>query len=64
MMGEDSEVAPEIIAKLRGLGVPFFRSPERALRALARLAAAARAAVRTVRASRDRARRLRGCRPA
>jgi acyl-CoA synthetase (NDP forming) len=38
MMGEDSEVAPEIIAKLRGLGVPFFRSPERALRALARLA--------------------------
>jgi acetate---CoA ligase (ADP-forming) len=38
MMGEDSEVAPEIIAKLRTLGVPFFRSPERALRALARLA--------------------------
>jgi acyl-CoA synthetase (NDP forming) len=38
MMGEDSEVAPEIIAKLRRLGVPFFRSPERALRALARLA--------------------------
>ena len=39
MMGEDSEVAPEIIAELRNLGVPFFRSPERALRALARLAA-------------------------
>jgi acyl-CoA synthetase (NDP forming) len=38
MMGEDSEVAPELIAKLRSLGVPFFRSPERALRALARLA--------------------------
>ena len=38
MMGEDSEVAPAIIAKLRRLGVPFFRSPERALRALARLA--------------------------
>lgn len=38
MMGEDSEVAPAIIAKLRSLGVPFFRSPERALRALARLA--------------------------
>jgi len=38
MMGEDSEVAPEIVAKLRSLGVPFFRSPERALRALARLA--------------------------
>ena len=39
MMGEDCEVAPEIIARLRNLGVPFFRSPERALRALARLAA-------------------------
>jgi acyl-CoA synthetase (NDP forming) len=38
MMGEDSEVAPHIIAQLRNLGVPFFRSPERALRALARLA--------------------------
>ena len=38
MMGEDSEVPPEIVANLRGLGVPFFRSPERALRALARLA--------------------------
>jgi acyl-CoA synthetase (NDP forming) len=39
MLGEDSEVAPEIITRLRSLGVPFFRSPERALRALARLAA-------------------------
>jgi acyl-CoA synthetase (NDP forming) len=38
MLGEDSAVPPEIIAKLRSLGVPFFRSPERALRALARLA--------------------------
>ena len=38
MMGEDSEVPPEVITNLRGLGVPFFRSPERALRALARLA--------------------------
>jgi acyl-CoA synthetase (NDP forming) len=37
MLGEDSEVAPEIVAELRSLGVPFFRSPERALRALARL---------------------------
>jgi acyl-CoA synthetase (NDP forming) len=37
MLGEDCEVPPEIIAKLRGLGVPFFRSPERALRALAGL---------------------------
>jgi acetate---CoA ligase (ADP-forming) len=38
MLGEDCEVAPAIIARLRSLGVPFFRSPERALRALARLA--------------------------
>jgi acyl-CoA synthetase (NDP forming) len=38
MLGEDCEVAPAIIARLRGLNVPFFRSPERALRALARLA--------------------------
>jgi acetate---CoA ligase (ADP-forming) len=38
MLGEDCEVAPAIIAKLRSLDVPFFRSPERALRALARLA--------------------------
>jgi len=38
MLGEDSPVPGEIIAKLRSLGVPFFRSPERALRALAGLA--------------------------
>ena len=38
MLGEDCEVPPEVIARLRSLGVPFFRSPERALRALARLA--------------------------
>jgi acyl-CoA synthetase (NDP forming) len=38
MLGEDCEVAPQIIARLRALGVPFFRSPERVLRALARLA--------------------------
>src|SRR5450631_901621 len=38
MLGEDCEVPPEIIVRLRSLGVPFFRSPERALRALARLA--------------------------
>ena len=35
MLGEDAEVPPEIISDLRKLGVPFFRSPERALRALA-----------------------------
>jgi acetate---CoA ligase (ADP-forming) len=52
MLGEEVEVPSDIVATLRGLGVPFFRSPERALRALARLtefaarpAVAARAAV-------------------
>jgi len=34
MLGEDCEVPAAIIAKLRDLGVPFFRSPERALREL------------------------------
>jgi acyl-CoA synthetase (NDP forming) len=38
MLGEDCEVSLEIVARLRNLGVPFFRSPERAIRALARLA--------------------------
>jgi acyl-CoA synthetase (NDP forming) len=37
MLGEEVEVPGEIVATLRDLGVPFFRSPERALRALARL---------------------------
>lgn len=36
MLGEDSPVPAEIIAAVREAGVPFFRSPERALRALAR----------------------------
>jgi acyl-CoA synthetase (NDP forming) len=37
MLGEDAEVPPEIIANLRSMEIPFFRSPERALRALARV---------------------------
>jgi len=37
MLGEDVDVPPDLIAGFRALGVPFFRSPERALRALARL---------------------------
>jgi acyl-CoA synthetase (NDP forming) len=37
MLGEDVAVPEEIIAELRRLNVPFFRSPERALRALARV---------------------------
>jgi acetate---CoA ligase (ADP-forming) len=37
MLGEDVAVPPEVIGELRDLGVPFFRSPERAVRALARV---------------------------
>jgi acyl-CoA synthetase (NDP forming) len=37
MLGDDSEVTPEIIKGFRELDIPFFRSPERALRALARV---------------------------
>jgi acyl-CoA synthetase (NDP forming) len=36
MLGEEAEVPGETVAALRDLGVPFFRSPERALRAPAR----------------------------
>jgi acyl-CoA synthetase (NDP forming) len=44
MLGDDAEVPPQLIAEARDAGVPFFRSPERALRALARVTAYARAA--------------------
>ncbi len=37
MMGDDVEVPADIIRGFRDLNVPFFRSPERALRALARV---------------------------
>ena len=42
MLGEDTTVPPELVGALRALGVPFLRSPERALRALAVLTAFAR----------------------
>jgi acyl-CoA synthetase (NDP forming) len=35
MLGEDSPVPDDIVATVREAGVPFFRSPERAMRALA-----------------------------
>ncbi len=38
MLGEEAEVPADCIADLRNVGVPFFRSPERALRALRRVA--------------------------
>jgi acyl-CoA synthetase (NDP forming) len=37
MLGDDSPVPDDIVQAVRAEGIPFFRSPERALRALARL---------------------------
>jgi acetate---CoA ligase (ADP-forming) len=37
MLGDDADVPAEIIGGFRQLDIPFFRSPERALRALARI---------------------------
>jgi acyl-CoA synthetase (NDP forming) len=37
MLGEEAEVPADVIADLRAAGVPFYRSPERAMRALRRL---------------------------
>jgi acyl-CoA synthetase (NDP forming) len=39
MLGEDTVIPGEIVSAVRAAGVPFFRSPERALRALARFTA-------------------------
>ncbi len=36
MLGEDSPVPDDIVKEVRDAGIPFFRSPERALRALRR----------------------------
>jgi acyl-CoA synthetase (NDP forming) len=35
MLGEDAPVPDDVIEEFRALGVPFFRSPDRAMRALA-----------------------------
>jgi acyl-CoA synthetase (NDP forming) len=43
MLGEDSPVPDAIVNEVRDSGIPFFRSPERALRALARFTAWAEA---------------------
>jgi acyl-CoA synthetase (NDP forming) len=37
MLGDDADVPADIISGFRQLDIPFFRSPERALRALARI---------------------------
>jgi acyl-CoA synthetase (NDP forming) len=39
MFGEEADVPADLISQMRSQGVPFFRSPERLLRALARLTA-------------------------
>lgn len=46
MLGDDAQIGEEHVEAVRALGVPFFRSPERALRALACLS---RWSARTVR---------------
>jgi acyl-CoA synthetase (NDP forming) len=47
MLGEDAPIPAAIIDEIRNAGIPFFRSPERALRALARFSAWAGAAYET-----------------
>ena len=44
MLGEDAPIPAAIVNEVRDAGIPFFRSPERALRALARFTAWAEAA--------------------
>ncbi|MEW6452331.1 MAG: acetate--CoA ligase family protein [Pseudomonadota bacterium] len=36
-LGDDGPLAPEIVQEIRAAGLPFFRSPERALRMLAKV---------------------------
>ena len=45
MLGEDTPVAQTLIDQIRDAGVPFFRSPERALRAVSRYTAWSQVAV-------------------
>lgn len=46
MLGDEAEVPPKLVEEARGGNVPFFRSPERALRALARITEYGRALAR------------------
>ena len=39
MLGEEAEIPADLISEMRRAGMPFFRSPERLLRALARMTA-------------------------
>lgn len=40
MVGDDADIGSDYIAELRSLGIPFYRSPERAVRAISVLLAA------------------------
>ena len=44
LLGDEVALPPEAVAAVRAAGIPLFRSPERGLRALARVNAHARAA--------------------
>ncbi len=47
LLGDEVALPPGAVEKVRATGIPLFRSPERGLRALARVTAHARAAART-----------------
>jgi acyl-CoA synthetase (NDP forming) len=47
LLGDEVALPPAIVERIRAAGIPLFRSPERGLRALARVTAHARAAART-----------------
>jgi acyl-CoA synthetase (NDP forming) len=55
LIGDNGPIEPFFIDAIRDSGVPFFRSPDRALRALARVAAYGEALQRTQRATRGSA---------
>ncbi|MCY0855210.1 acetate--CoA ligase family protein [Cupriavidus sp. D39] len=56
--GDNGPIEPFFVDAIRASGVPFFRSPDRALRALARVAAYGEALQRAARASQGAARAL------
>ncbi|WP_043354874.1 acetate--CoA ligase family protein [Cupriavidus basilensis] len=56
--GDNGPIEPFFVDAIRASGVPFFRSPDRALRALARVAAYGEALQRAVRASQGAAHAL------
>jgi acetate---CoA ligase (ADP-forming) len=47
LLGDEVELPPGLVDKTRNAGIPFFRSPERAMRALARITAYGQSLART-----------------